>query len=222
MWLILFLKEIVFALGQLCAEMPYSLLCAVVFFVLLYYPMGLNKESSRAGYQVCSAGSLARHSASPLTFQSRSSSWFSSPSSSPSPWVKESPRFRPRFTSPRFRTLCEHLACFSTLVYMLTLYRHSLLVIVRSRIPVSSRFADLRRSPFALRLALCSSRASFLCHYAAYVITDRLLAPQTLLRCHNPPAQHGKPPPGSLLTSNRADLTYDTVAHLLAHLDAPT
>lgn len=48
-------SEIVFALGQLAAEMPYSLLCAVVFFVLLYYPMGLNQESSRAGYQVCSA-----------------------------------------------------------------------------------------------------------------------------------------------------------------------
>ncbi|KAK4052255.1 ATP-binding cassette transporter snq2 [Microbotryomycetes sp. JL221] len=41
----------VFALGQLAAEMPYSIACAVVFFVLLYYPMGFNTASERAGLQ---------------------------------------------------------------------------------------------------------------------------------------------------------------------------
>ncbi|KAK4046639.1 ATP-binding cassette transporter snq2 [Microbotryomycetes sp. JL201] len=41
----------VFALSQLAAEMPYSLLCAVAFFLLLYYPMGFNTDSSRAGLQ---------------------------------------------------------------------------------------------------------------------------------------------------------------------------
>jgi ABC-type multidrug transport system permease subunit len=40
----------VFALTQTIAEMPYSVLCATVFFVLLYYTVGLPAESSRAGY----------------------------------------------------------------------------------------------------------------------------------------------------------------------------
>ena len=35
-------SQIVFALGQLMAEMPYSVLCAVVFFLLFYYPMGFK------------------------------------------------------------------------------------------------------------------------------------------------------------------------------------
>ncbi|BGP44752.1 ATP-binding cassette transporter snq2 [Rhodotorula kratochvilovae] len=43
-------SPVVFALSQLAAEMPYSILCSVVFFVLLYYPAGFNMESARAGY----------------------------------------------------------------------------------------------------------------------------------------------------------------------------
>ncbi|ORY59909.1 pleiotropic drug resistance ABC transporter [Leucosporidium creatinivorum] len=44
-------SQVVFALSQLAAESPYSLLCAVAFFLLLYYPMGFNKATDRAGYQ---------------------------------------------------------------------------------------------------------------------------------------------------------------------------
>ncbi|GAA5923733.1 uncharacterized protein JCM15063_003745 [Sporobolomyces koalae] len=40
----------VFALSQLAAETPYSVLCSVVFYLLLYYPMGFNTDSNRAGY----------------------------------------------------------------------------------------------------------------------------------------------------------------------------
>ncbi|KAK1759774.1 ABC-2 type transporter-domain-containing protein [Echria macrotheca] len=41
----------VFAASQVLAEMPYSILCAVGFFLPLYYMPGLQTESSRAGYQ---------------------------------------------------------------------------------------------------------------------------------------------------------------------------
>ncbi|OAA68063.1 ABC-2 type transporter [Niveomyces insectorum RCEF 264] len=41
----------VFALGILVAEIPYAILCAVCFFLPLYYMPGLQKESSRAGLQ---------------------------------------------------------------------------------------------------------------------------------------------------------------------------
>jgi ABC-type multidrug transport system permease subunit len=40
----------IFAFGQLAAEMPYSVLCAVVYFLLYYYPSGMMTDSSRAGY----------------------------------------------------------------------------------------------------------------------------------------------------------------------------
>lgn len=40
----------VFALTQLIAEMPYSVLCAVAFFLLLYYGVKFPTASSRAGY----------------------------------------------------------------------------------------------------------------------------------------------------------------------------
>lgn len=40
-----------FALSMVIAEMPYSVLCAVFFFIPLYYIPGLNSSSSRAGYQ---------------------------------------------------------------------------------------------------------------------------------------------------------------------------
>ncbi|ODN86072.1 ATP-binding cassette transporter [Cryptococcus wingfieldii CBS 7118] len=40
----------VFALTQLLAEMPYSLICSVCFFLLIYYGVGFPYASSRAGY----------------------------------------------------------------------------------------------------------------------------------------------------------------------------
>ncbi|WOO79751.1 ABC transporter G family member 14 [Vanrija pseudolonga] len=40
----------IFALTQLIAEMPYSVLCSVAFFLLLYYGVGFPAASSRAGY----------------------------------------------------------------------------------------------------------------------------------------------------------------------------
>ncbi|QRV86887.1 ABC transporter G family member 11 [Ceratobasidium sp. AG-Ba] len=44
-------SQIAFALGQLMAEMPYSVLCAVVYFLLFYFPAGFQSAPSRAGYQ---------------------------------------------------------------------------------------------------------------------------------------------------------------------------
>ncbi|KDN40294.1 hypothetical protein RSAG8_08204, partial [Rhizoctonia solani AG-8 WAC10335] len=44
-------SEFAFALGQLMAEMPYSLLCAVTYFLLFYYPAGFQYAPDRAGYQ---------------------------------------------------------------------------------------------------------------------------------------------------------------------------
>ncbi|CCO36958.1 Brefeldin A resistance protein [Rhizoctonia solani AG-1 IB] len=44
-------SEFAFALGQVMAEMPYSLLCAAVYFLLFYYPAGFQYASNRAGYQ---------------------------------------------------------------------------------------------------------------------------------------------------------------------------
>ncbi|OCK83099.1 hypothetical protein K432DRAFT_423622 [Lepidopterella palustris CBS 459.81] len=44
-------KTFPFALAMVLAEMPYSILCAVCFFLPLYYIPGLNSATSRAGYQ---------------------------------------------------------------------------------------------------------------------------------------------------------------------------
>lgn len=44
-------KQFPFAFAMVCAEMPYSLLCAVGFFVPIYYLPGFNHSSTRAGYQ---------------------------------------------------------------------------------------------------------------------------------------------------------------------------
>jgi ABC-type multidrug transport system permease subunit len=44
-------RTIPFALSMVIAEMPYSVLCAVGFFLPLYYIPGLDSRSSRAGYQ---------------------------------------------------------------------------------------------------------------------------------------------------------------------------
>lgn len=42
----------VFALTQIISELPYSVLCAVVFYLLWYFPIfGTTQDSSRAGYQ---------------------------------------------------------------------------------------------------------------------------------------------------------------------------
>ena len=41
----------VFAISMLIAELPYTLLCAISFFLPLYYMPGFQTESSRAGYQ---------------------------------------------------------------------------------------------------------------------------------------------------------------------------
>ncbi len=42
-------RQLPFALSMVIAEMPYSLLCAVGFFLPIYYLPGLNPASSRAG-----------------------------------------------------------------------------------------------------------------------------------------------------------------------------
>ncbi|KAJ4993546.1 ABC transporter [Stagonosporopsis vannaccii] len=44
-------KTFPFAVSMVIAEMPYSVLCAVFFFIPIYYIPGLNSDSSRAGYQ---------------------------------------------------------------------------------------------------------------------------------------------------------------------------
>ncbi|KAJ9489538.1 hypothetical protein VN97_g3742 [Penicillium thymicola] len=44
-------SQFAFALSLVLAEMPYSILCAVCFFLPLYYIPGFQTESSRAGYQ---------------------------------------------------------------------------------------------------------------------------------------------------------------------------
>ena len=44
-------QQFPFALSMVLAEMPYSILCAVGFFLPIYYMTGFQTESSRAGYQ---------------------------------------------------------------------------------------------------------------------------------------------------------------------------
>ncbi|KAF2791825.1 hypothetical protein K505DRAFT_351045 [Melanomma pulvis-pyrius CBS 109.77] len=44
-------KTFPFALSMVIAELPYSILCAVCFFLPLYYIPGLQSQTSRAGYQ---------------------------------------------------------------------------------------------------------------------------------------------------------------------------
>ena len=44
-------SPVVFALSQLAAEVPYSIICAFAFWVLFYFPAGFNFAPSRAGYQ---------------------------------------------------------------------------------------------------------------------------------------------------------------------------
>ncbi|KAG0143497.1 hypothetical protein CROQUDRAFT_81007 [Cronartium quercuum f. sp. fusiforme G11] len=40
----------VFAISQFLAEMPYATICATVYFLLWYYPIGMNFLSDRSGY----------------------------------------------------------------------------------------------------------------------------------------------------------------------------
>jgi hypothetical protein len=40
-----------FAISMLVAELPYAILCAILFFLPLYYLPGFQTEPSRAGYQ---------------------------------------------------------------------------------------------------------------------------------------------------------------------------
>lgn len=44
-------SQFAFALSMVLAEVPYSLLCAVSFYLPIYYIPGFQTESSRAGYQ---------------------------------------------------------------------------------------------------------------------------------------------------------------------------
>lgn len=44
-------SQFAFALSMVLAEIPYSVLCAVCFFLPLYYIPGFHTETSRAGYQ---------------------------------------------------------------------------------------------------------------------------------------------------------------------------
>jgi len=44
-------SPITFAISMLIAELPYAILCAVCFFLPLYYMPGFQTETSRAGYQ---------------------------------------------------------------------------------------------------------------------------------------------------------------------------
>lgn len=44
-------SQFAFSLSMVLAELPYSILCAVCFFLPLYYIPGFQSESSRAGYQ---------------------------------------------------------------------------------------------------------------------------------------------------------------------------
>ena len=44
-------RQFPFAFAMVCAEMPYSLICVIGFFVPIYYLTGFNSSSSRAGYQ---------------------------------------------------------------------------------------------------------------------------------------------------------------------------
>jgi len=44
-------RQFPFAFAMVCAEMPYSIICTISFFLPLYYMPGFQSASSRAGYQ---------------------------------------------------------------------------------------------------------------------------------------------------------------------------
>lgn len=35
-----------FAIGQMCGEIPYSILCGIIYWVLMVYPMGYGQGSA--------------------------------------------------------------------------------------------------------------------------------------------------------------------------------
>jgi len=44
-------SQFAFTMSMVAAEMPYSILCAVGFYICIYFPPGMSTEPSRAGYQ---------------------------------------------------------------------------------------------------------------------------------------------------------------------------
>ncbi|BFZ59965.1 ATP-binding cassette transporter snq2 [Saitoella coloradoensis] len=44
-------SQFAFASSMVIAEIPYSIICAVAYFIAFYYPAGFNYNSDRAGYQ---------------------------------------------------------------------------------------------------------------------------------------------------------------------------
>ena len=40
----------IFAIGQIVSEFPYAVLCAVVYYLLYYFPTHMQSASDRAGY----------------------------------------------------------------------------------------------------------------------------------------------------------------------------
>lgn len=44
-------KPVAFTLGMVVAEIPYSLLCTLGFYICIYFPTGMNPAPDRAGYQ---------------------------------------------------------------------------------------------------------------------------------------------------------------------------
>ncbi|KAI5794530.1 ABC transporter [Pyronema domesticum] len=44
-------KPVAFTLAMVVAEIPYSILCAVAFYVCIYFPPGMDTRADRAGYQ---------------------------------------------------------------------------------------------------------------------------------------------------------------------------
>jgi ABC-type multidrug transport system permease subunit len=52
-------SPVAFGIAQFLAEMPYSLVCAIVFFILWYFLVGFQSASDRAGYAFLSKQSSA-------------------------------------------------------------------------------------------------------------------------------------------------------------------
>jgi ATP-binding cassette subfamily G (WHITE) protein 2 (SNQ2) len=44
-------QSLAFTISMIIAEIPYSLLCALGFFVCIYFPVGLDNRAPRAGFQ---------------------------------------------------------------------------------------------------------------------------------------------------------------------------
>jgi ATP-binding cassette subfamily G (WHITE) protein 2 (SNQ2) len=44
-------RSLAFTISMVIAEIPYSLLCTLGFFICIYFPVGLDNRAPRAGYQ---------------------------------------------------------------------------------------------------------------------------------------------------------------------------